>query len=73
MALLTHYQLNDCVRANEIMEKIVFNQDYIGESLLASILQMTDKHINISKFYPGMGNSTVKMFKEFIKWFLERI
>ena len=41
LTLLTHYQLNDCVRAHKIMEKIVFNQDFIGESLLASILEST--------------------------------
>ena len=41
LTLLTHYQLNDSVRAHKIMEKIVFNQDFIGESLLASILEST--------------------------------
>ena len=36
--LLTHYQMIDSMLAKYLMEKIVFNPDFIGESVLASIL-----------------------------------
>ena len=36
--LLTHYQMIDSMLAKYLMEKVVFNPDFIGESVLASIL-----------------------------------
>ena len=38
MTLLTHYQMFDAILAKNLMEEVVFNTNFIGESVLASIL-----------------------------------
>ena len=45
MTLMTHYQLSDSIRANWLMNHIIFNQKFIGDSLLSTILA----NVNLTK------------------------
>ena len=41
LTLLTHYQTSDVSRTRLIIDEVIFHQDFIGESFLASILDKT--------------------------------
>ena len=55
MTLMTHYQLSDAIRAKLLMDQVIFSDDYLGDSLVASILDKT--HITRdAKTSPIMSN-----------------
>ena len=50
LTLLTHYQTSDVSRTRLIIDEVIFHQDFIGESFLASILDKTSIKDNQSNF-----------------------